>query len=113
MKLSFKKYNNKLVVRPYGEFDLHTVDIFKEKLEQRLTEDINGIILNLDGIKFIDSSGLGAIIGTYKRISNKGGVLAIAEVTPQVERIFEISGILKIIKLYPSEAEALDNIVGR
>ncbi|TDX51176.1 SpoIIAA-like anti-anti-sigma regulatory factor [Orenia marismortui] len=113
MKLSFKKINNSLIIRLEGEFDLHTADHFKEKLEEKINDTIRNIILNLDGIKFIDSSGLGAILGTYKRITKTGGSLAMVKVTPQVERIFELSGILKIIKIYSSEEEALDKILGR
>ena len=113
MEVFLTERENNLVVRLKGEFDLHTADYFKAKLKDKLNKSINNLILNLDSIKFIDSSGLGAILSKYKEINKQGGDLVITNVTPQVERIFELSGILNIIDIYSSEKEALDNITGR
>ncbi|WP_027340020.1 STAS domain-containing protein [Halonatronum saccharophilum] len=110
MDLSFKEKEGKLIVSLKGDFDLHTAPGFKEAITKKINPQIRGLILNLDGIKFIDSSGLGAILVSYKKIKGLGGELGLLNVTPQVRRIFELSGMLKIINLYSSEKEALDNI---
>ncbi len=111
MKLSFKQVNNILIVRLEGEFDLHTVDSFKDAVEKKINSKVKNIILNLKQIKFIDSSGLGAILGLYKRVTARGGKIVMANATPQLKRIFELSGILKIMKISKNEEDALDLIV--
>ena len=110
MNLDFKMIENSLIVRLSGEFDLHTADYFKEQIEDKLSSKINNLILDLSEIKFIDSSGLGAILAKYKQLNNRGGKLAIVNPTPQVKRIFELSGILKIINIYSSEQEAISSL---
>ncbi len=113
MDLSFERVENILIVKLDGEFDLHTADYFKEKVDKKLNLKIKDLILDLEGIKFIDSSGLGAILGRYKDINKRGGEVAVINITSQVKRIFEVSGMLKILNIYSSEDEAVDNILGR
>ena len=58
----------------------------------------------------MDSSGIGAVLGRYKKLSNKGGVLCIAEANKNVNRIFELAGLYKVIKNYNTVDEAVRNI---
>ncbi|MBP2625591.1 MAG: anti-sigma-factor antagonist [Firmicutes bacterium] len=98
-----------LIVRVEGELDMHVADKFRQKIDNALeTSGVKHILFNLEAVKFIDSSGLGVILGRYKKISAAGGKVLVAQIQPQVLQIFELSGLLKIIKLYNSEAEALE-----
>ncbi|MEN6412538.1 MAG: anti-sigma F factor antagonist [Veillonellales bacterium] len=97
-----------LIVRVEGELDMHSADEFRRTVDQNLdTSGAKNILLSLAGVTFIDSSGLGVILGRYKRISLRGGQILAAHIQPQVAKIFELSGLFKIMKLYPSETEAL------
>jgi len=98
-----------LIVRVEGELDMHVADEFRNTVDKALdSSGVKHIVLNLQGVSFIDSSGLGVILGRYKRISHLGGRILAAHVQPQVSRIFELSGLLKIMKLHESEIEALE-----
>lgn len=98
-----------LVVRVSGELDMHVADDFRQTVDSALAANgVKNILLNLNGVTFIDSSGLGVILGRYKKISTLGGVMTVAHVQPQVVRIFELSGLLKIMKLYTTEKEAFE-----
>ncbi|WP_408954615.1 anti-sigma factor antagonist [Natroniella sp. ANB-PHB2] len=110
MEINCIQLGNNLFVELEGEFDLHTADYFRTETSDRLTAEIDNLILDLDGIDFIDSSGLGAILGVYKKINPKGGSIGVINITPHVERIFEVSGFLKIIDIYPSKQEVLEGI---
>lgn len=100
-----------LIVRVSGELDMHTADEFRQRVDNTLEANgVRHILFNLDAVKFIDSSGLGVILGRYKKISAAGGKVLVAHIQPQVLQIFELSGLLKIIKLYNSEAEALEEL---
>ncbi|MCK8827079.1 STAS domain-containing protein [Natroniella acetigena] len=110
MEVNCRQLTNNLFIELEGEFDLHTADYFSTEISNQLTTEIDNLILDLDGIEFIDSSGLGAILGVYKKINQKGGNIGAINITPQVERIFEVSGLLKIIDIYSSKQEVLDKI---
>ena len=64
----------------------------------------------LDGVTFMDSSGIGVVIGRYKRLVQNKGKVYVARVKGSVKRVFELSGMFKIIPLYDSVQEALDNM---
>jgi stage II sporulation protein AA (anti-sigma F factor antagonist) len=98
-----------LIVRVEGELDMHVADEFKQIVDKALhTSGAKNIMLSLQGVSFIDSSGLGVILGRYKRSNILGGKMLLVDIQPQVARIFEVSGLLKIIKMYKSETEALE-----
>jgi len=100
-----------LIVRVDGELDLVTSPLFREKVENKLNqyEIIKHLILDLKKVNFIDSSGLGAILGRFKRLSQQGGRLSAVNVSPQVRRIFELSGLLKIMEIYNDRQQALNS----
>ena len=58
----------------------------------------------------MDSSGIGAVIGRYKKVSNIGGKLCVAEVNKNVDKIFDLAGLYKIIKKYSNVNEAVMSI---
>jgi stage II sporulation protein AA (anti-sigma F factor antagonist) len=98
-----------LLVRVEGELDMHVATEFRDVVDNALeTTGVRHILLNLQGVKFIDSSGLGVLLGRYKKISVLGGIISATQIQPQVLQILELSGLLKIIKLYHSEKEALE-----
>jgi stage II sporulation protein AA (anti-sigma F factor antagonist) len=98
-----------LIVQVDGELDLETSPLFREKVESKLNqyEMVKHLILDLKKVNFIDSSGLGAILGRFKRLSQQGGRLSAVNVSPQVRRIFELSGLLKIMEIYSDRQQAL------
>ncbi|MHB8171441.1 MAG: anti-sigma F factor antagonist [Thermincolia bacterium] len=111
MQLEFQHVNNTLIVRVSGELDLAVSESFRNEVEGALErQDVQNLILNLKEVSFIDSSGLGVILGRYKRITQVGGNMAIAEAEPQVRRILELSGILRIMGVFETETAALDAV---
>jgi len=111
MIVEVEKQGQNIIVRLQGELDLCTAEEFKRVVEANLeTRGVKNMILNLAGVPFIDSSGLGAILGRYKNIQERGGKLVAVELVPTVKRIFELSGLPKIIALYDEEAQAVVNI---
>ncbi|MGM0501260.1 MAG: STAS domain-containing protein [Bacillota bacterium] len=110
MKISVETKEHTLIIKLAGTFDLHTAVYFKQEINNYLNRKIKGLILDLEDIEFIDSSGIGAVLSIYKKMEKKRGKIAIINVNPNLKRIFELSGILKIINLYPSQQLALQNI---
>lgn len=97
------------VVRITGEVDVHSCP----KLNDTLTELINNgnqdIILNLDNVHYIDSTGLGSIAHAARQVENDQGKILIVCTKPQVKKIFEISGLeKKNISLHDTEEIAIE-----
>ncbi|NPV52298.1 MAG: anti-sigma factor antagonist [Firmicutes bacterium] len=109
VRLETYRCGRSLVVRLGGELDLKTAGEFRDAVDHELDRhgQIQNIVLIFNEVTFIDSSGLGAILGRYKRASQMGGKLVAAGLTPQIRKIFELSGLLKIIPVCDSESQAL------
>ncbi len=109
MNLNFKKVRSTLIVRMAGELDMLSAERIRLEIDKRiLDEGINNLVLNLGGVSFIDSSGLGMIIGRYKKIKSKAGHMFIVGAKPQVEKILVYSGINRLLPLYKSEQEVIN-----
>jgi stage II sporulation protein AA (anti-sigma F factor antagonist) len=110
LKITTEIKQRTLIVRVEGELDMHVATMFRTTVEEALEKSgVKNLILNLADVTFIDSSGLGVILGRYKRISQQGGKMSAVQLQPQVEKIFELSGLLRIMKLYPTELQALQS----
>lgn len=102
-----------LVARPAGELDLQVADLFRNQLERHLnTRGVKNLVLNLSRVSFIDSSGLGVILGRYRRLKAAGGEVAIVNPSPAVNRLLELAGLHKLVRFYASEEEALGSLEG-
>lgn len=111
MNLEFHKKDDKVIVDLIGELDHHNAEEVRVKIDDRIDRDnIKKLILNFKDVTFMDSSGIGAVVGRYKKITSKGGVLCVADINRGVNRVFKLSGLLKIIKGYSDVAEALRHI---
>ena len=108
MQLSFCIEKESLIVNLSGELDHHSSIEVRTKIDDRLDRNsINKLILDFSGITFMDSSGIGVVIGRYKRLESKKGTICLINVTEPIKRVFEMSGIFKIIKLYDSLEQAI------
>lgn len=102
-----------LIVRLKGELDHHSADIVRAKMEQAIERgDTNHIVLSMKELNFMDSSGLGVILGRYKQITSRGGKMVVCDVSPAIYRLFEMSGLFKILSIQENEKNALSSLGG-
>lgn len=108
---NFSVRENVLVVRLEGELDHHEAGILREKWQHEITsKKVQHVILNLEDVTFMDSSGIGVLLGRYKEIAQLGGELVVCSIHPSIERLFEMSGLFKIIRLEKNEQFALHSL---
>lgn len=108
LKANYVVMENVLVVQLDGEIDHHEAAQLRKEWQQYIQrEGVVHVILNLADVHFMDSSGIGVILGRYKEIVAKGGELVVCHVTSPVERLFTMAGLYKIIRVEKSEAQAL------
>jgi len=97
-----------LVARLAGEIDLQVADSLRTALDEAIGErGSRNLVLNLSRVSLIDSSGLGVILGRYRRLLTGGGRVGLVGLAPTVKRVLELSGLLRIMREYASEGEAL------
>lgn len=108
LQINLEVTSNVLIVRLSGELDHHTAEELRTKMEEKILRGtVQNIILNLEHLHFMDSSGLGVILGRYKQITSRGGEMVVCSINPLVHRLFELSGLFKILKIRENEGDAL------
>lgn len=108
LSISLEVKQDVLCIRLEGELDHHAAEELRTEVTMMLEKkQIHHIILNLESLSFMDSSGLGVILGRYKHIKSLGGEMVVCAISPAVKRLFEMSGLFKIIRLEESEQNAL------
>lgn len=89
-----------------GEPD--TTDV-RQKVYSLLEADVKKVVLDLGKVKWINSSGLGALIAAMTSVKNKGGDLRLANVTEKVESVFMITQLIKVFKTYETVDRAVES----
>lgn len=97
-----------LIIRAEGELDLYFADQLRNFIEQALLkEQVVKLVINLERVSYIDSSGLGVLLGRYKNLVALGGKVALVAPNTMVKKILEISGLFRIMEEYGDEKEAI------
>ena len=111
LHMEMEQRRRTLIVRLKGELDHHTADTVKTRMEEAILRgNVNHVVLNMKDLTFMDSSGLGVILGRYKQLSALGGKMVVCDVNPAVYRLFELSGLFKILKFEENERLALSSL---
>ncbi len=98
MDIKIENIGTTLVAKLTGELDHHTAPNLRDALDREISlNNTVNIVLDFDGVTFMDSSGIGVIVGRYKQISARGGKVMVIRVKPQVDKILEISGLKTIL----------------
>ncbi len=114
MKTEFKQDCHSLVARLSGELDHHSAAELRKSIDHRLDDpDIHNLVLNLEHVSFMDSSGVGVILGRYRLVEERGGKMAVCLIPDGVKKVLEISGLPKIIPFLGSEQLALKEVSRR
>ncbi len=95
------------VLRVAGEIDVYTVPRLRERVIHLVDEGALHIIADLRGVTFLDSTGLGALVGSLKRLRVQEGSLMLVNNTDRILRIFRITGLDNVFGLYPTLQEAV------
>lgn len=94
------------VLRPKGDLDVYTVGSLRDALGKLVEEKGARVVVDLDGVPFMDSSGLGALMGGVRRMRETGGDLAIACTREQHLKLFTITGFGEGVSIAPTVEEA-------
>ena len=114
MSIQCTAQNRTLIVKISGEIDHCTSNEIKYKTDREYKRlNSKNILFDLSNVTFMDSSGIGVIMGRYKNVLSNGGVVGAAAINKELRKIFEISGLFKIVKCYDSAENALKELIFR
>lgn len=99
------------VVAPTGELDMASAPRLRQELMALASAGRTAVVLDLAGVDFMDSTGLGVILGALKRLRAAGGDLTLARAEPQVAKVFEITRLDDILTLHPTIDAAVVAVV--
>lgn len=99
LDVGFKTVDNALVIKIQGEIDSKSATHLRRKIDIEYDcANVRNMVFDLKDVSFMDSSGIGLIIGRYKRVSALGGTIKIKGANKTVRRIIELSGLGRIVK---------------
>lgn len=101
MEIKVREKGPVTVINLTGRLDLATGASLKEHVKDLLEQDRSNIHLNMKGIDFINSSGLGALVSIMKEIRLRKGRLTLSDLANYVQEIFEITQLSHIFELFP------------
>ena len=82
-------------------------ELLKDKINSLIHQGQKKLLLNLEGVPYIDSAGLGEIVRTYTTVSRQGGNLKLVNLTKRITDLLSITKLLTVFETYDSEAEAI------
>lgn len=102
LRLDVREAGDWSVLEVVGEVDVATAPRLREQLIALVNEERYRIVVDLEGVDFIDSTGLGVLIGALKRVRTHDGDLALVCTESRILKVFEITGLIGVFAVHPS-----------
>ena len=108
-KERYERVGHVLIIRPEGDLDHHVAEDIRIQADRLIDlYQIDHLVFDFSDTEFMDSSGIGVIIGRYKRVMYAGGTVSVIRMGERVEKIFRMSGLGRIVRQYQSMDELLE-----
>ena len=101
--------NGHTVLAVKGEVDVYTAPRLRERLVELVTEGKRKIVVDLEGVDFLDSTGLGVLVGGLKRLRSNDGEMSLVSTQSRILKVFEITGLTKVFSIHDSVESATAN----
>lgn len=95
------------VVHVRGEVDVLTAPALADELGRTSETDAARLVVDLDGVDFLDSTGLGVLVNARKRITGAGGRFSVASSNPRITKLFSITGLDELFDIHPDTDSAV------
>ena len=107
MEISQREADRVVILDIQGEIDLYNAPEIKDTMQKLIEAKKYNIIINLEQVSYIDSSGIGALISGLSNLKKYQGSLKIINVYASVKKVFELTKLTSFFEIYDSEEEAL------
>ena len=107
LSLSTRTEGDRTVVEVGGEIDVYTAPKLREQLVELVNDGKYHLIVDMEGVDFLDSTGLGVLVGGLKRVRAHDGSLDLVCTQERILKIFRITGLTKVFGIHDSVDEAI------
>lgn len=107
LKIKVKEAGGLPVIKLVGEIDLSTSPQFKEKIYEIIESGKRDVIVDLNGLDFMDSTGLGVLVAALKKTRMEGGSIRLICKKNNIMKVFTITGLDKVFSIYDNLSELL------
>lgn len=102
LTLTTSQVNERTVISVAGEIDVYTAPKLRDQISELVAAGNYDLVLNLEGVEFLDSTGLGVLVGGLKRVRAHDGSLRLVCTQERLLKIFRITGLAKVFAIYDS-----------
>jgi anti-sigma B factor antagonist len=110
MECVIEERDGVIVVSPRGDLDAGTTGGFQAQIDGCLRAGGQYYVIDLGGVAFVDSTGLAALVGLFRRLRIGEGDVRLAQVPPAIMRILELTHLSRVFDIFPTAAEAVASI---
>jgi anti-sigma B factor antagonist len=107
LSLATRNEGDKTVIAVGGEIDVYTAPKLREQIVQLVEEHRYHLVVDMEDVEFLDSTGLGVLVGGLKRVRAHDGSLHLVCTQERILKIFRITGLTKVFPIHASVAEAV------
>jgi anti-sigma B factor antagonist len=108
MKISRREEGPVVVIEPKGKITIGEGDVLlREEITKLLSEEKKHLVLDLGGISYMDSAGVGELVSVYTSVKNRGGELKLACLTKKIKDLLQITQLMTIFDTYETTQEAV------
>jgi anti-sigma B factor antagonist len=107
LDLNVHKDGDHSVLEVAGEIDVYTAPKLREQLIELVSDGSYHIVVDLEKVDFLDSTGLGVLVGGLKRVRNHDGTLRLVCTQEKILKIFRITGLTKVFPIHSSVGDAI------
>jgi len=103
--------NGASVIALRGEIDVYTAPLLRQKIVDLVDEGALNIVVDMEKVDFLDSTGLGVLVEGLKRVKTRGGNLTLVATQDKILKIFDITGLNKAFPIFSTRDDALKGVV--
>jgi len=107
LALSTRTEQGRTIVEVGGEIDVYTAPALREHLIDLVSQGNQHIVVDMERVEFLDSTGLGVLVGGLKRVRAQEGSLRLVSTQERILKIFRITGLEKVFPIHTSVDEAV------
>ena len=107
LKIETRDDGGRTVVDVAGEVDVYTAPTLRDHLSQLVADGRYHLVVDLEEVAFLDSTGLGVLVGGLKRVRAHDGSLSLVCTQERILKVFRITGLTKVFPIHPSVPDAL------
>ena len=113
MEVMFRSSGSVLITLLRGDIDHHTASALRHTIDQSMKEfGCSDLVMDFSGVGFMDSAGIGVVLGRYKKLVKSGGRICVSGCIPHVARLIEMSGVFSLVQQAESMLQSTPQMTG-